>query len=79
MSIEQIGDALIIFKIISTEQDKLTDLRGGETLLAKFKDLFFNIISGQFQPRRDTATVRQCRLGNTLTETENTLVIQAMW
>lgn len=41
---------------------------GSETLLSKFVNLFLYIVGSQFQPGRDTAAVRQRRLGDTLTE-----------
>lgn len=59
---------------------QLTDLGWSKALLAKFENLFLNIVSSEFQPGWDAATVGQRRLGNTLAENiKNTLLSNAMW
>jgi hypothetical protein len=65
------GDRLHLGDTIGVTQDD-TNLRGGQTLLCKLANVFFNIRGGDFQPRRRRALVRAGTLGDTLSGSMHT-------
>lgn len=74
------GSFIKIINTVREVKNQLTDLGWSKALLAKFENLFLNIVSSEFQPGWDAATVGQRRLGNTLAENiKNTLISNAMW
>jgi hypothetical protein len=65
------GDRLDLGDTIGITQDD-TDLGGGQTLLCKLANVFFDIGSGNFQPGRRSAFVGAGTLGDTLSGSMHT-------